>query len=249
MYDRPETAQANDRLWMAIRDRLRAGGIAAPDGLTRGRSPLDIWTDPDLLLAQTCGLPFRTVLAGRADYVATPSFALHDCPPGHYRSVIVARAPGRPGDFRRWRGARLAVNEVRSQSGYAAPQTHAALHGFRFADILFTGSHAASARAVAGGCADLAALDAISWAMMRRWDTGLGGLIGVARTLPTPALPLITAPGGPADALAKAASAAIAALCPEDRETLMLTGLVRLDPAAYGRVPTPPSPRQLHSSS
>ena len=55
-------------------------------------------------------------------------------------------------------------------------------------------------------------------------------------------LPLITAIGGPAAALADAVEAAIAALDPADRQTLLLTGLARLDPAAYRRVPTPPPP-------
>jgi ABC-type phosphate/phosphonate transport system substrate-binding protein len=242
MHDRPETAAANDRLWAAIRDRLRAEGCAAPRALTRDRPLFDIWTDPDLLLAQTCGLPFRRDLWGRVAYVATPAYDLPDCPAGWYRSALVARAPATAGPLRRWRGARLAVNVPGSQSGWAAPQTLAALDGFRFTDLIFTGAHRASARAVAEGRADLAALDAVSWAMMRRWDGFAGQLVEVARTPPSPGLPLITAIGGPAAALADAVEAAIAALDPADRHTLLLTGLARLDPAAYRRVPTPPPP-------
>ena len=37
MYDWPEIAPATDRLWAALRDHLRAAGVAAPDALTRDR--------------------------------------------------------------------------------------------------------------------------------------------------------------------------------------------------------------------
>jgi ABC-type phosphate/phosphonate transport system substrate-binding protein len=242
MYDRPETAAANDRLWQAIGDRLRAQGLAAPVGLTRDRPPMAVWTDPALVLAQTCGLPFRRDLRDRVDYVATPVYDLPDCPAGFYRSVLVARVPAAGGALHRWRRARLAVNEAGSQSGYAAPQMLAALHGFRFDDLVFTGSHRNAARAVAEGRADLAALDAVSWAMMRRWDGFAGHLSEVARTPPTPGLPLVTARGGSVAALAAGVAAAIDALAPDDRQTLLLRGLVQLDPAAYDRVPRPPGP-------
>jgi hypothetical protein len=58
MYDRPETAGANDRFWESVRDHLGYG----PMTLTRGRDHWDIWQSPDLVLAQTCGLPFRAKL-------------------------------------------------------------------------------------------------------------------------------------------------------------------------------------------
>ena len=58
MYDRTETAAANDRLWAGIRDGLRARGIAAPEALTRGDGAYwPAWQAPDLVLSQTCGFP------------------------------------------------------------------------------------------------------------------------------------------------------------------------------------------------
>ena len=35
MYDRPDNREAHDRLWGAIRDGLRARGVAAPEALDR----------------------------------------------------------------------------------------------------------------------------------------------------------------------------------------------------------------------
>ena len=93
MYDRPETAAANDRLWAGIRDRLRAEGLPAPEALIHGASDLwPQWTSPDLVLSQTCGYPYRSRLHGQVLLVGTPDYGVDGCAPGHYRSVFVARA-------------------------------------------------------------------------------------------------------------------------------------------------------------
>jgi ABC-type phosphate/phosphonate transport system substrate-binding protein len=234
MYDRPEARHATDRFWQAIRTALGEG----PARLTRDRDPWQIWTDPDLLLAQTCGLPYRTRLHGRVHLVGTPDHGLPGCPPGHYNSVLVTR-PGAPRDFAAFRGRRLAVNDLGSQSGWAAPQQHAARHGFAFADPLITGAHAASARAVAEGRADIAAIDAQSWRMIRAHDPRAGDLAELARTAPTPALPYITAFAERAAPLAAAIRTAIGGLAPQDAACLGLRGLCTIPASAYLAVPTP----------
>lgn len=238
MYDRPELRAAHDRLWAAIRAHLGHG----PAALTRGGDPLEHWLSPDLLLSQCCGYPYRARLHGRVALVATPDHRLEGCPPGHYCSVFVARANDAretPAAFAR---ARLAYNEALSQSGWAAPQTHARDHGFAFTDTLCTGAHAASARAVAEGRADIAALDAVSWRMMQAHDDFAAALKEVGRTLPTPALPYITALGRDPAPLCAALGAAIAALAPEDRARLSLWGIREIPAADYLAVPDPPFP-------
>ena len=40
MYDRAETAPANDRLWALVRGSLRARGLQAPQELMRGAAAL-----------------------------------------------------------------------------------------------------------------------------------------------------------------------------------------------------------------
>ena len=89
MYDRPETAAATDRYWGLIRDGLRAREIEAPDDLTRTDDLWTLWQSPDLVLAQTCGLPFRARLHGQVQLVGTPDFGLPGCAPGYYNSVII----------------------------------------------------------------------------------------------------------------------------------------------------------------
>ena len=239
MYDRPETAAAHDAYWRAIRARLGRG----PEALDRSGDPWAAWQSPDLLLSQTCGLPFRSRLHGRVALVGTPDFGLDGCPPGYYRSIFVARADA-PGALADFSGRPFACNEALSQSGWAAPAIHFAAAGLEFGPLVWTGVHAASARAVAEGRADLAAIDAMTWRLIRRHDPFAAQLREVATTLPTPGLPYICALDGPVEELRTAISGAIRDLPAEHRAALGLQGLVTIPEAAYLAVPMPPEPAQ-----
>lgn len=244
MYDWPELRAAHDRLWALIRDALAAQGIEAPARLTRNQSLWAAWESPDLILGQTCGMPYRTRLHGRVDLVATPDYALKDAPPGYYYSqfVVHADAPGDLGDFI---DRTLAFNGQDSQSGWAAPQNHVARLGRCFRHTLHTGAHRDSARAVAAGRAAIAAIDAVTWRLIGSHLPEVANRLRViGHSAPTPGLPLITAPGRDRMALAGAVAQAIAALGADDRAALGLAGLAAIPAAAYLAVPTPAPPSQ-----
>ncbi len=242
MYDLPRMQPANDRYWSAIRDRLRAAGVAAPPALTRGDDLWDIWLDPGLVLAQTCGYPFRARLHGKVTLIGTPDFAVPGCAPGYYRSVFVVSADDPRSDLGAFAPARFAYNEPLSQSGWAAPRTHAQSLGITLTPALETGAHRLSALAVAQGRADIAAIDAVTWRFLQRDDPGMSALRVLAQTDPTPGLPYIAAAGADAAALFAAIDGAIRDLSPDDREVLGLRGLVAIPAAAYLAVPIPPAP-------
>jgi hypothetical protein len=242
MYDRPETAAATDRLWSALRDALRAEGIAAPETLRRGGDPWDDWLDPGLVLSQTCGLPYRARLHGRVALLATPDHAVEGCAPGHYCSVLVARAEDPRDRLAAFAGARLAVNEALSQSGWAAPWQAAAAAGIALLPVGPTGAHVASARAVAEARADLAAIDAVTWRLMRAHDRWTDSLRVIGRTAPTPGLPWIARAGADAAAMRAALGRGLAGLGAADRAALGLAGLVVIPAEAYLALPLPPSP-------
>lgn len=244
MYDWPQVRSEHDRLWALIRTALADEGIAAPLALTRGGSLWKIWESPALLLAQTCGMPYRTRLHGRVALVGTPDYALPDAPPGHYSSLFIARAddPGTAADFI---DRTLAFNGQDSQSGWAAPQNQMAKLGLRFTHTRHTGAHRDSARAVAAGKADIAAIDAISWRLIEAHHPELTAKLRViGHTDPTPGLPLITARHHDPAPIARAVAAAISALSAADRAALGLAGLVAIPAEAYLAVPTPPPPSQ-----
>ena len=248
MYDRAETAGANDRFWALVAAGLHARGLDAPDALTRGDAAYwAAWRDPSLVLSQTCGFPYRAKLHDQVALVATPDYGIEDCPAGYYASVFVARAD----DARtlpEFRTARFAFNEGLSQSGWAAPQNHAATMGFQFHPSLETGAHLLSALAVAEGQADLAAIDALTWRMIQRWEPMAANLREVARTSPTPGLPYIAAKGADTEAIYQALVTAVDRLSPEDRDALSLRGIVRIAAERYLAVPIPPSPEQIARS-
>lgn len=239
MYDTAALAAANDRFWVLIRDHLRAAGIAAPEHLTRRGDLWTIWTDSDLLLAQTCGYPYRARLRAAVTLVGTPDYGVEGCAPGQYRSVLVTRADDPRTGLAELSSAPMAANEAMSQSGWAAPAAEAAALGLCLRTVTWTGSHRASAMAVANGQADWAALDAVTWRILSR-EGAVDGLRVAGWTRPTPGLPLITARGRDPVPLRRTIRAAIAALSAEDREALMLRGFCVIPPLSYQGVADPP---------
>lgn len=244
MYDRPETAAAHDALWALVRDGLRARGLPAPEALDRRIGLWAGWEHPDLVLGQTCGLPYRTRLHRRVELIGAFDYGLEDVPPGHYVSLFVVRADDPRNVPEAFARACFAYNSADSHSGWAAPALWAAARGFAFGRALATGAHRESARAVAEGRADIAAIDAVTWRAIRRWDGPVATRLRViGRTDASPGLPLIAARGADAEALAAALSEAAKALAPDHRDILGILGFVRVPAADYLAVPTPPAPR------
>lgn len=237
MYDVPALTEPHDRYWQAIRARLGRG----PARLTRTGDVWDIWQSADLLVAQTCGLPYRARLHDRVQLLGTPDYGLEGCPPGHYNSVLVVRRDNPADVATDLAGGTFAYNEPLSQSGWAAPVAHFGGQ-LPFARTLQTGAHAASAAAVADGRADIAALDALTWLLLQEHDPFAANLRVLERTVPTPTLPYITAPGQDAPAIATAIADAIDALPAPDRAALHLRGLIRIPAERYLSIPIPPPP-------
>ncbi len=234
MYDMPGLRPAHDRFWTLIRDNLGYG----PVELTRDVDAWEVWQSPDLLFAQTCGMPYRTHLQDRVQLVGTPDHGLSGCPPGHYRSVFVARTQD-PRDLAELSRGVFAYNEPLSQSGWTGPLVHLEDLGLRPMSALETGAHANSARAVAEGLADFAALDALTWLMLKE-HTKLGtALRDVEATAPTPALPYITSRSQDAAAVTQAVRRAINALSPRDRNALHLLDLIEIPARDYLAIPNP----------
>ena len=89
MYDRPELFEAHNKFWQLVHEQI----TGSPKILSRNISPWDLWTSPKLFLAQTCSSPYRESLHKIAIYVGTADYALPNCPPGYYNSLIISR-PG-----------------------------------------------------------------------------------------------------------------------------------------------------------
>ena len=244
MYDDMAVAQANDAIWASIAAGLLERGVAAPAKLTRGGDLAALWLSPGLIFAQTCGYPYVKNLAGAVRLIATPEYAFPGCDGMSHRSFVVGRADDPRRSLEGFRGAVAAVNGSDSNSGMNLFRaTIAPVAGARpfFRAVLTTGSHRASLEAVAGGRADLAAIDCVSFALMKRLRPGLTARVAVIAESPlSPGLPFILSARLPEATLAAAREALFDALADPElssaRAALGLKGARVTTPADYERI-------------
>ena len=117
MYERPELFQAHDNLWQLIHKQIDG----SPQKLSRNVALWDLWTSPELLLAQTCSSPYRESLFKNTIYVGTPDYKLPNCPPGYYNSIIIGQSDL---SFSQLKTGIFGYNDKFSHSGWTAPINH-----------------------------------------------------------------------------------------------------------------------------
>ena len=198
MYDLEGLQAANDALWSAIASALEVRGVVgAPQALLRGQ-PLDpVWSDPDLLLGQTCGYPLGDLIANRqVRLVATPRYQAPGCDGPYHRSAVVVRADSRATALADLFGGRCALNDYKSNSGMNLLRFEVAplaREGRFFGEVVITGSHQRSAEQIAEGRSDVAAIDCVTWAHLQQLRPDLTRRLRVLTwTVRSPGLPLIT---------------------------------------------------------
>lgn len=153
------------------------------------------WRSEDLLLSQTCGFPLVTQLL-EVQLVG----GFHYCAPGcegtRYRSFLVARVEDEHRPLAGFRGRRVVCNSADSQSGYNVlikMITPLATDGAFFSQVLFSGSHRQSLIELHNRTADIAAIDCVTWALIKQHHPSLlDGLAIVDHSPLAPGLPLIT---------------------------------------------------------
>jgi ABC-type phosphate/phosphonate transport system substrate-binding protein len=240
------------RLWRALLiDTLAAfsrdGGptdIALHDEPHGDLMPL--WHSNDLLLSQTCGFPYRMLgLAKTAHLIATPIFDAEGCDGPRYRSVLVVSSEA----YERGAttladcfGLRAACNSADSHSGMNALRHAVAPHardGRFFSSVSWTGSHRDSLLALNDSRADVAAIDCVTFALLRDgWPALLRDVHVIGMTASAPGLPFIasrTLGAEQAEALRRALDTAHVS-DPERARVLRLRGLARLPEAAYDEI-------------
>ena len=232
MYPFDEVRWAYEHYWAGV--HRRAPWL--PESLTWLDDLHTSWVDERLVVGQACGWPLVTQLADRVRVVGAFAPAIPQADGATYRSVLVSRRAGVPADFR---GARAAVNSVDSLSGWVS-LVHA-VHGpgGRWAgDVQWTGAHAASVAAVREGSADVASIDGVTLALLRRHrPTLLAGLVEVGEGPRVPCLPVIAFRAMSDESLAELRNAMVeATIDPEMADVtaaMAVTGFVPLDFADY----------------
>ncbi len=245
MYDHPAQQAANNALWAWIAARLAGAGVAdVPRALDRSRAPDVLWHDPALLLGQACGYPYARFHRERLRPLAVPRYAAPHCEGTRHCSVIIARAADTRIALPDFAGALAAINEPASNTGVNLLRHTAAEQGGPgpfFGGMIRTGGHIASMRAVIAGEADLAAIDAVTFAAAEASYPGLSGqlkIIALSRSVP--ALPFVTSAQTPEPVAALVQEALQAAMhapdLADERAALLLIGAEPVQPSAYDEV-------------
>jgi ABC-type phosphate/phosphonate transport system substrate-binding protein len=238
MYDWPQLHDAYDTYWALIRDGLKDQLPDVPEELTRFSEESEAWLMPDLLLSQTCSMPYRQELHDKVTLVGTPDYGLTDCPPGFFRSAIVVRADDPRTHIDEFRNAMFAFNGKCSQSGYVAAYFHLRDFDFWFKNTTKSYGHRRSAQMLVSEKADIASLDAVSWHYLQTYDAFASELRVLDWTEPTPALPYITGASVDRTHVFDAVAAAIDKLPDATRDQLCLRGLVYIPPDDYLNLPS-----------
>jgi ABC-type phosphate/phosphonate transport system substrate-binding protein len=185
-YPFADIAWAYDKLWKATSERCKW----LPRDLTRTSDPTKLWQSDGAFISQTCGWPLVTRLAESVRVVGafrqtTPESASH-----FYRSVVVSRVDGSPFDFQ---GSVAAVNDLESLSGWVS--LIAAIHGPQEiwrGEVRVSGSHAESVGMLCRGETDIASIDSVTLAHLRRIDAAtINSLFVICNGPLVPCLPII----------------------------------------------------------
>ena len=240
MYARPELTDAHNIYWSLIRKHLSAKGIAGSENIHEPEELYAAWKDPSLLLSQTCGMPYRNTLHGKVQIIGTPDFQLDGAPAGYYRSAIIVRREDGNKTLKEFKDSVFAYNSDDSQSGYGSAYLICKPEGFWFQNRVATGGHRESTIAIAEGCADIAAIDGMTWRLIKRYDSHTDKLAVLDWTNPTPGLPYITSMQNDASTMYDAISAAIDELPADTRKQLGIQALVKISAEDYLAVENPP---------
>ncbi len=238
MYMRPETQAAYERYWALIQTQLKDIGLNAPKQL-KDVENLEHWQQNDLVFSQTCGMPYRLYLNDDVQLIGTPDYGIMGCPPGFYKSVLIVNSQDDRETIKDYKMGTFAVNAMISQSGYAAPQNMARDLGFQFESIVLSGTHRLSAEMVANGSADIAAIDAVTWRDIKRYDSFATALRIIETTPATPGLPYICALKYDRNDIREVVTTAITELNASDRDILGIKALIDIPQSEYLSIPNP----------
>ena len=240
MYMRAELIDAHDTYYALNRRHLSARNIDSPTYISEPDDLYAAWQSSDLFISQTCGMPYRLTLHGKVQLIGTPDFKLEGCKPGYYRSAMVVRREDAQQPLTDFQHRVFTYNADDSHSGYATAYELAQKHGFWFEQRVRSGGHRESALAIAEGCADIAAIDAMTWRLLQTYETFTDNLTVIEWTEPAPGLPYITSLAHDAAAMFEAISSAIDELPAEAREILHINSLVKISAERYLAVCNPP---------
>jgi ABC-type phosphate/phosphonate transport system substrate-binding protein len=233
MYPFEPLRPAWEQLWAGVHARAPW----TPAGLTWDGTVREHWADPDCVVAHACGWPIATTLHDTFAVVGAFALALPEAVGHRYRSVFVATNPGSLDSFVT-PASTLAANSDDSLSGWISLRAATVGPGQPWpGQVRWTGGHIDSVRVMRDGTADLASIDELTWAHIRRLYPDLAAGLHVVGRGPLVPSPAIVTSRDRVDDLRQAFADAMADPATRSaRAALLLAGFVALDDSEYGRL-------------
>ena len=242
MYEMPEVRKALDSLWAGLARNFRREGIAdVPDSIVHDRPLAELWADPELCFSQCCGYDLVNRYAGKLQPIVTPHYGAPECEGRDYASVVIVAEACEATDVLEMRGAVCVINGPESHSGMSAlraliaPVSHA---GRFFSRVEVSGTHAGSLAMIRSGDADVAAVDCVTYALLRRnRPDSLIGTRKLGRTYRAPGIPYVTRSDRDEDTIARTRTAIFKSFADPNlagaRDTLLLKDIEQTTASDY----------------
>ena len=242
MYDFPEARSSTDAWWAGLRRHfIREGFADVPRSLLRRDDLIEQWSDPGLLISQTCGYLLARDLRSALQPVATPHYTAPGCSGPNYASVILLRESHPATKLADLRGGIAVYSRTYSHAGYNALRGIIAplARGQRFfSEVIGSGSHLDSIGLIASGRGDIATVCCVIYAFVSRWRPhALAGTRVLGYTPLAPSPPYIAPIAAGEQHMARLrmalAEAMVDPALASVRSDLFLAGSSVLDRAAY----------------
>ena len=247
MYDIPEIRHATDAFWQGMARHLRKQGIKqVPRRLIHDQHLSQLWMDDELLISQCCGYDVMRRYKNRLQVLATPWFDAPGCSRGDYASTIVVPEHSSNQDVIDMLGTVVVINGPESHSGMNALFSLVAPYargGKFFSEVKISGSHVESLVALKNGEAEVAAVDCLTYELLRRYrPTAIEGTRTLGLTYAAPAPPYVTRASVCDDNLARMRTALFATFVDPSltaaRQAMLLAGIELTTVNPYHRIDT-----------
>ena len=207
------------------------------------RTDDETYRDRALLLGHACGYPWLKKWAATHRPVCVPLFAVDGCEGARYSSWFITSANSTVTDLASARGKSVAVNNADSNSGMNVLR-HALAElcdGEKFfAEVLMSGSHQQSIELVASERAQLAAIDAITFAFAMTEQPALQKRIRIIGQSAHTTAPPFIAPLGVSEndypVITDALNECLRCLDEKHRHTLKLRGFQQVTTTDYDSI-------------
>lgn len=248
MYDIPEAQRATDALWTALRQAFLREGLAdVPERLTRDLPVVTQWAAPNLFFSQCCGYDIVFGFPSALTLLGVPRYADETgCSDLGYRSNVIVREEAPVRSLADLRGAVCAVNGFNSYSGTGSLRALIAplsRDGRFFGGIKISGAHVQSIAMVRAGEADVAAIDCVTYTLLRRYrPQSLSGTRILQRTEPVPPPPYVSSRDYPPETVARMQAALVSVLDRTPRpafcDALFIDGVALAPLSVYAKILT-----------